>query len=178
MFRNFATRIFSVPAIIIVMLLGANNFCQGQEDEASKKEKKEMTKQAVNNAVEVRSYYILANQASTQRGKNINLTSTYFISVKHDTLACDLPYFGQSYAGTGYGGGGGVNFKSVKYSYDEKPGKKGGWEITIKPEDSKDVQVIQFYIGPEGFTTINMSFTNRSAMRYSGVIELDRKSQQ
>ncbi len=162
-----------LSGIVMLSALVVSGICftataSAQSENLSKKERKELNKQAVNNGIESKTYKILVTQATTQRGRNINLTSPYYVDVKPDVFSCDLPYFGESYAGTGYGGGGGVNFKSEKFTYEEKPGKKNGWDITVKPLDNNDVQVIQIYMGSEGFASISITFNTRNSMRYSG----------
>lgn len=126
---------------------------------------------AVKTAVDARQYSFKAMTAATQKGRNINLTSAYGIVVKPDMLSCDLPFFGTSFGGSAYGGEGAIRFESKQFEYSAEPGKKNGWTVTIVPKDNPEVQKIMMMIGAEGYTTVTVISTNRSAMNYYGNLE-------
>ena len=161
------------PAIIAVIFLAGFTTCavhSSAQTSSDKKEAKAKNKQAVTIAVSNKHYNISVNSATGQRGRRINLTSPYGIKVSASEVNCDLPYYGQAYSNAGYNSGGGVNFKSTNFEYTSVDGKKGGWNITIKPKDQTDVQEIMLYISPDGYTDISITFNSRSSMRYSGMM--------
>lgn len=127
---------------------------------------------AVKSAIDAKQYSFKAMTASTQRGRSINLTSSYGIVVKPDVISCDLPFFGTSYGGSAYGGEGAIRFESKQFEYTIEPGRKNGWNVTILPKDKPEVQKIMLLVGSEGYTTVTVISTNRSAMNYYGNIEL------
>jgi len=129
---------------------------------------------AVQSAILSKSYSFKAVSASTQKGRNINLTSVYSIVVKPDLVSCDLPFFGTSFSGGSYGGDGGIRFESTQFEYKQEAGKKGSWEVTIMPKDKSDVQKLILMIGTSGYTNVTVISTNRSAMHYFGNIEVPK----
>lgn len=135
---------------------------------------KEVRVAAIQSAVNSRQFSFKAVSASTQRGRNINLSGIYGITVKPDMVSADLPFYGTSFGGGAYGGDGGIRFDSQKFEYNEEVGKKGGWTITIMPKDRPEVQKIILMIGAEGYTNVTVMSTNRSSMNYSGNVEIKK----
>jgi Ni/Co efflux regulator RcnB len=161
-------------AVICMAVYCAPLATMAQDANMSKKEKKEQQRQDVQAAMEQKNYAIRTDRASTQRGRTINLTSSYGMKVSKEAVECDLPYYGQSYGGSAAGGGG-VTFKSVDFTYEQQAGKKGGWDVTIKPKDQPDVQTIIISMSSDGYANISITFTARSMMRYSGQMVFPKK---
>lgn len=136
----------------------------------TKAEEKAQAAAAVKERVEGKAYKIRVTQASTQRGRTMNLTSNYAIEVLPDTVRCDLPFFGRAFAGTPYGGGGGIQLLSTDFDYEAAPRKKGGWAVTIRPRSDRDVRIINLYIGPDGYCTANFTLNSRSPMSFFGTV--------
>lgn len=136
----------------------------------TKAEEKAQAAAAVKERVEAKTYKIRVTQASTQRGRTVNLTSDYFIEVKRDTVRCDLPFFGRAFAGSPYGGEGGIQLQSTDFEYEVAPRKKGGWAVTIRPRADRDVRIINLYIGPDGYCTANFTLNSRSPMSFFGTV--------
>ncbi len=142
------------------------------QEKMSKKEMKEKQKQELKMAVESKSYEFKASQAYSDKGRSINLTGTYGITVTASKLISDLPFYGTAYGGAGYGSNEGpIQFESTDFGYDSEPGKKGGWTITIKPNDKKEIQSMILNISEDGYTTVSVTSSNRSLMRYNGKVE-------
>lgn len=147
-----------------------------QETQLSKKEKKELLRKKVAEMVEARQYKIQVQQAFSMRGRQINLTGTYGMIVAPERILCDLPYFGQSFSGSGYGSESGVKLDSKDFTYESKPTKKSGWDVTITPKDDvKDIRNVMMNISSDGYISLNFTFNTRSNMRYSGVIVTEEK---
>jgi hypothetical protein len=153
----------------------ASSSVTAQDQKLSKKERKELLRQKVAEMVNAKQYKIKVQQAYTSRGRQINLTSTYGMIVTPNHIQCDLPYFGQSFGGSGgYGTEAGVKIDSKDFKYETTPTKKGGWDITITPlDDSKDIRTIILNITSDGYISLNFAFNNRSLMRYNGMIPTD-----
>jgi len=133
---------------------------------------KEETRANVAAAVAAQRFIITAQSATGQKGRTVNLTGApNTILVTKDTFQCYLPYYGRSYnASIAYTGSGGVECATTQFTCETKPRKKGGWELTIKPANHNDVQNMVLTIGPDGYTTANVTLLNRSPMTYYGVL--------
>lgn len=137
----------------------------------SKKEKQEVDSQTVKSAVEGRKFTFKAKSATPSRGGVIQLNSDYEMSVSPEEIKSELPYFGRSFSG-GYGGSeSGITFTSNKFEYDLKPKKKGGWDVTIKPNDTSQISKLFLSITSMGNATLRVTSTDRDSISYSGVIE-------
>jgi hypothetical protein len=159
---------------LLGLFIGGSSFAQ--EASLSKREKKELQRKRVAEVVEAKQYKIQVQQAFTMRGRQINLTGAYGMIVTPERIQCDLPYFGQSYGGTSYGGEGGVKLDSKDFTYESISTKKGGWDVTITPkDDTKDVRTVVLNISSDGYISLNFTFNTRSIMRYSGVIVTEEK---
>ena len=104
-------------------------------------------------------------------GSNVQVTSDYDMKLYGDSLVTYLPYFGRAYSSPGYGEGGGINITSTEFLYNSKAKKKGGWEITIKPSDTKDVRQMFLSLGETGYGSLQVISNNRQAISYYGYIK-------
>jgi hypothetical protein len=111
-----------------------------------------------------------AQSAWPLQGTVIQLTSGYDMKVLQDSINTYLPYFGRAYSSS-YGSEGGINFTSKKFDYKLKEKQKGGWEITIKPVDAKDVTEMSYSVSANGYATLQVICNTRQAISYYGVIE-------
>lgn len=164
---------------ILLLLLLASSFIVeaiAQDAAMSKKEKKEWLRKKVAEMVETRQYKIQVQQAHTMRGRQVNLTGGYGMIVAPERVQCDLPYFGQSFSGSGYGTEAGVKLDSKDFTYENKPAKKGGWDITITPkDDTRDIRTVILNISTDGYISLNFTFNARTMMRYSGLMVVEEK---
>ena len=111
-----------------------------------------------------------AQSAWPLQGTVVQLTSGYDMKVLQDSINTYLPYFGRAFNAS-YGTEGGINFTSKKFDYRLKEKQKGGWEITIKPADARDIQELSYSISTNGYATLQVISNNRQAISYYGVIE-------
>ena len=89
----------------------------------TKKEKKELKKQAVEKLVTSGKYKINVNRALPARGRSVTLTSPYSVEIRNDSVISYLPYYGRAYS-IPYGGGEGLNFKAPLTDYKLEWDKK------------------------------------------------------
>jgi hypothetical protein len=101
---------------------------------------------------------------------NIQVTSEYDIKLNGDSLTSYLPYFGRAYSAPEYGQSGGLNFTSTEFEYSTSSKKKGGWNITIKPSDTRDVRQLYLSIGETGYASLQVISNNRQPISYYGYI--------
>jgi len=67
-------------------------------------------------------------------------------------------------------GGGGFDFTSTKFDYTATPGKKKGWDITIKTKDVNDFQEFSLSLSDDGYGTLQALSNNRQPMAFTGYI--------
>lgn len=137
----------------------------------SKKQKQEAASQHVKAAVDSSRFVFEAKSATPARGRVIQLTSGYTLTVNPGEIKCELPYFGRAFSG-GYGSSdAGIKFTSTSFEYEVNPKKKSGWDITITPSDVSQVVRIFLSVTASGNSTVRITSTDRDSISYSGVIE-------
>lgn len=117
-----------------------------------------------------KTFVFKAQSAWPLQGKVVQLTPGYDMKLLQDSINTYLPYYGRAYS-AGYGTEGGINFTSKKFDYKLKEKSSGGWEITIKPSDARDVTELTYSISANGYATLQVISTNRQAISFYGVIE-------
>src|ERR1700712_45765 len=127
--------------ILILVLIVSVGLSAANAQTTAKKSKKASKEEYVKMRVDAQRYTFEANYVLPQRGGGKPLTDRYDLKVTKDSVISFLPYFGRAYFDVPFAGAdGGMKFTSTKFSYDVKERKKGGWEITIKPTDVKNIE--------------------------------------
>jgi hypothetical protein len=135
------------------------------------------TNAIIANAVAAKSYVFVAQTAQPVSGRLRQLTSTYQLEVKGDTVIADLPYFGRAYTVPVDPSKGGINFTSSDFEYTNTPGKKGGWSILIKPKENVDARQLILNISANGYASLQVISNNRQSISFSGYVK-ERKLKQ
>ena len=125
----------------------------------TKKEKKELKKQAVEKLVTSGKYKINVNRALPARGRSVTLTSPYSVEIRNDSVISYLPYYGRAYS-IPYGGGEGLNFKAP---------------LTDYKEDKFDFSIDVF---SNGSSTIFVNMQNRQSISFQGELDMPEKINQ
>lgn len=134
-----------------------------------------LDKSAVQNFIKTKEFVFKAQTVLPMTGMSRQLTSEYDVRFLGDSVVAYLPYFGRAYS-AGYGEGGGIDFTSTKFEYKVKERKKGGWDISIRPQDAKDVQSLNFTVSENGYASLQVTSNNRQPISYNGyVMERKRK---
>ena len=115
-------------------------------------------------------YVFVAQNALTQRGRTVNLTSEYDLKVGKLEVEAYLPFFGRAFTAPIDPTQGGIKFTSKNFEYKEKKGKKSGWEITIIPTDYKDVNSLNLSVSESGYATLSVNSNQRSNISFYGYI--------
>jgi hypothetical protein len=146
--------------LFLILLLAAAVPVCAQTDRAT----------AIKGLVDAKSYDFHATTATAMDGMVKNLTSEYLVKMTPDSIVGSLPYFGRATAPSMDGDG--INFTTKDFSYDSRPTKKGGWEITIRPKDDAKRSVSQLYLSirSNGLTTIRVMGTNKDPISFDGEI--------
>jgi hypothetical protein len=155
---------------VLLLIVGAGlNIASAQSTKSAKKAAKEM---AVKGKINGQRYTFLANYMLPQRGSGKSLTDNYDLRVTKDSVIAFLPYYGRAYYDVPYGGAdGGIKFTSTKFSYEVKDKKKGGWEITIKPNDVKNTNRLLLNISTDGYASLSVTSSNRDFITFDGYIK-------
>ncbi|MDP9081495.1 MAG: DUF4251 domain-containing protein [Bacteroidota bacterium] len=140
------------------------------------KDKKAARVATITKIVTDKNYVFEANYVIPQRGNSRSLSYGYDVVVSKDTIVAYLPYFGRVTLAPSDPSDGGVKFTSTNFSYVEKPGKKGGFDITITPKEnnmqgSKDVRYLRLNISENGYASLQVFSNNRDPISFNGTIE-------
>jgi hypothetical protein len=125
---------------------------------------------AITSMIESQRYIFHARTALPQSGPSKVLTSDYYLKVIKDSIVCELPFYGRAYSSSYGSTSGGFHFTSTKFDYTSKPGKKGGWEIVIKPKDVQDFRQFSLSLSTSGFGTLQVLSNNRQQISFTGDI--------
>jgi hypothetical protein len=161
--------------IFILVLIVSAGFSTANA-QTTKKDKKAAKEAAIKSSVDARNYTFNANYVLPQRGGGRVLTSLYDLRVTKDSVIAFLPYFGRAYFDVPYpAGDGGIKFTSTKFEYKVEEKKKGGWEITINPQDAKNTRRLILSVSPDGYASLSVSSTNRDMIMFDGTLESNVK---
>lgn len=153
--------------ILIASMLCLQANTKAQEAANDKKEDKTAE---IKNLVQSKNFVFVAQYANPLGRRNIYLTSVYDVRLSKDTLIADLPYFGRAYVAPMNPSEGGIHFTSTKFTYTVKPKKKGGWDITLMPKDTRDVRQMFLNISQDGYASLQVTSNNRQAISFTGNI--------
>ena len=153
--------IFGICLLIIVATLPAQ----------AQNEVKENAKTAgIKEKLESKNYIFRARFVLPMRGPSRNLTSEYELEVSPEQVSAFLPYFGRAYTAPMDPSKGGVKFTSTDYDYKIKERKKGGWSVSIKPNDARDVRRVNLDISSDGYASLRVLMNSREPISYTGII--------
>jgi hypothetical protein len=116
-------------------------------------------------------YKFTARTVLPSGGRVVQLTTTYDLQVTKDSVISFLPYFGRAYTAPIGNTNAGIQFTSTNFSYTKEDKKKGGWLITIKPNDFQDIQQMFLTVSSGGSASLQVTSNSRQAISYNGIIE-------
>jgi len=144
----------------------------GMANAQTRKDKKAEKHAAIKRDIESKHYIFVADYVSPLRGGQRQLTSEYDLRIKPDSVISFLPYFGQAYFDVPYNPtDGGIKFTSTKFDYKVSNKKNGGWEITVTPQDVKNLERMILYISPDGYASLSVASVNRDFISFDGHID-------
>ena len=100
-----------------------------------------------------------ADFAQPSYGRSRNITGTYYVKCRKDTLLVALPYYGKLNSPAGATNENPLDFKSTDFKLTKETRKKGGWLVTIKQPNS-EVQSVTFTFFDNGYEQSNFTMTN------------------
>lgn len=162
-------KIFKVMLVVLAITVGTYN---ANAQSAAKKKAQADKEAAMKQILDSQDFTFTAQQANPMRGTSINLTSSYDVRVKKDSLIAYLPYFGRAYMGVAYNQTQSpLQFTSTKFTYDSVVKKNGNREITIKFNDNKEVRQMVISTSLSGYATTTVMSNNRDPITFYGVVD-------
>lgn len=156
----------TIPVLLLLLTLGAGLSAQTTKEKA-KQAKANKVKELISN----HNYVFQAQTVFPMSGRTRQIAGEgYDVTVSKDTVNSYLPYFGRAYSAPIDPSKGGIQFISKDFEYNEAPGKKGGWDITIKPKDIQDVQQLFLSVSEDGYASLQVTSTNRQPISFNGTI--------
>ncbi|WP_163718419.1 DUF4251 domain-containing protein [Mangrovibacterium lignilyticum] len=155
--------------MLLVLMLG---FQTGFAQKLTRKERKEQKVAEVKELIDSGDYIFIARSANPMSGRKIDLTSTYELQFKGDSVHCYLPYFGRAYQAPYGGGEGGIKFDEVvddvKTEYNDR---KQSYDVRFEVKTEVDTYTLYLNVGLSGYGNLNVNSNNRQSISYYGVVE-------
>ena len=137
----------------------------------SKAEKKAKQEAQIKQAIDSQNYVFKAQMAMPVGGRSRQLTSDYDLKITKDAVVSYLPYFGRAYSATPGSTDNGLDFTSKDFEYSISPNKKDdGWDIVIKPKDSKQAREILLTAFKSGTASLTVTSNDKQNISFSGYI--------
>ena len=159
-----ATFLFLLLAATSISLIPARSYAQDKQD------KKAQQQALIRNLVDSQNYVFVAQSATSLGGRTRQLTPDYDLKVSKTTVISSLPYYGRAYTAPMDPSQNGLNFTTKDFVYTAAEGKKGGWDISIKPRDNRDIQQVSLSVSADGYTTLQVISNSRQMMSFYGYI--------
>jgi hypothetical protein len=157
--RLFLTGMMAIATLGLVFCSSPNTVAKNERAQAVKKQ------------IEDRHYKIQVNRMLPMSGRARELTTTYSLTIKGDTINSHLPYFGTAYS-IPYGGGQGLVFEAPVTAYSMNFDAKGTADISIQTRSEDDNYTYRLQIFENGSTTIHVTPNNRQAITFYGNVDL------
>jgi hypothetical protein len=125
----------------------------------------------ISRIIKQREYTFTARTVLPTGGRVVQLTSSYDMHISKDSIIAYLPYFGRAYTAPIGSTNPGIQFTSVDFGYDVKERKRDGWQISIRPRDTQDIQQLNLTVSESGFASLQVTSNNRQPISYNGIIQ-------
>ena len=130
-----------------------------------------VSNEAIGQALDADNWVFRANQALPQQGRSRNLTGTYEVICRKDTILFHLPYFGRAYTAPIGETTSPLDFKTTDFDFNKTKDDKGRWNITVIPKDYREVRSCNFTFFENGSAQLNVQMINRSPISFSGSVQ-------
>ena len=160
----------------LLFLMGIVLFLGGQSlYSQSKKEKREQKEKEIKEMIDEKRFTIDVNRALPMGGRTVNLTSSYSLEMRGDSVVSYLPYFGRAYSAPYGGGNGGVRFEKSITDYQCSYNKKGTAQIKFVARTDDDTYRFDVQVYPNGSAFINVTPVNKQSITYHGELTAKKK---
>ncbi|MDF9829424.1 DUF4251 domain-containing protein [Parabacteroides sp. PF5-6] len=160
-------RLKSMFFLVSILLIGVVQPTMAQ----SKQEKKEQKQKEVKELLESGYYTIEVERALPLNGTPVNLTSSYTLEMRGDSVISHLPYFGRAY-NIPYGGGDGLRFAKSLTDKNITFDDKGTADIRFEVRTDEDKFTYTVKVFNDGSATIFVQPVNRQSITFQGNLEL------
>ncbi len=164
-YENFFA-LFPGYLVRYIFAFATDNFILAQ---STRKEKQEAKENRIKKLIEAENYVFIAQMALPMSGGNRHLTPEYEVEVSKDTINSYLPFFGRAYSASMNPDDAGIKFISKDFTYNVTTGKKG-WNISIRPNDVRGVELFTFFISEDGYASLQVTQTERQVISFNGYI--------
>jgi len=124
--------------------------------------------------IEAREFMFIPQTALPMTGATRQVTPDFNLKISPTAVVSYLPYFGRAYNLTYGSTQSPLDFSSAKFEYTMKNGKKGGWEIDIKPKDVTSVRELTLTISANGYGNLQVASEDRQPISFTGYISAVR----
>jgi len=146
---------------ILSVLIGAAILVSSASAQASPSDIKQL--------IDGQDYVFEAKSVMPMGGSARQLYSPYLLTITKDSTVADLPYFGKNNTANNDEASTGIHFKSTKFSYSNKPGKKS-WAISIQVKDDGDGSQLYLRIYGDGSAALDVQSNSKDRISYNGFI--------
>lgn len=126
---------------------------------------------AVKSLLDSKRYSFIPQTMNPLRGRTRQLTSSFSLDVKGDSLVVYLPYVGRAYSAPVNPSDAGYNFISTDYDYTVKKGKKNRYEVSMKIKDRFSGTVFYLTVFDNKTTSLQATSNDKQGISYNGYIK-------
>jgi hypothetical protein len=163
-------RIFLITLFIALIYpdLFAQEPAKSRKERRTERQEKRM--EEVEKMIEDTSFVFTPSHAMPLGGGSIQLSYTFEAEINSDSIYSYLPFYGVAYH-IEYGGrNSAFDFSLPLEKYEMEEDEKG-YRISLEVKNKMDYITYSFQISELGYSTLNVTSTNRQAISYYGRIE-------
>lgn len=161
-----------MKAYVILLMILVFCFQDVLAQRSTTRERKEAKEEMIHDLVKGGQFQFIARTAIPLAGNQIDLTSTYSLTLKGDTVEAYLPYFGRAYSAPYASDEGGIKFVEEiikkKVIFNER---KSMYLINFDVKSLRDHYKISMSVGLSGYADLRVTPTNRQAISYYGIVD-------
>jgi hypothetical protein len=159
------------PKKWILLFIVALTVFSASQAQDSKQDKKAKQEAQIKQIVDSQHYVFKAQTAYPLGARSVQLTSDYDLKITKDEIVSYLPYYGRAYSATPGSSDNGLNFTTKSFEYSSTPTKKDdGWEIVIKPKDTKQAREMLLTAFKNGSANLTVNSNDKQTISFSGYI--------
>jgi hypothetical protein len=157
---------------LLISLILPNLFAQepAKTRKERREEHQEKRMEEVKNMILDKSFVFVPTHAMPLGGGSVQLTYTFEAEIKGDSIFSYLPFYGVAYH-VEYGGRNSAFDFSLPIENYEMDEDEKGYRINLEVKNKMDYITYSFHISELGYSTLNVTSTNRQAISYYGRIE-------
>lgn len=159
--------ILMIAFLVLAIVLLAQENKSRKEIRAEKNAKIEA---CVDSIVASQNFTIIAQIAQPMSWQQIPLSSSYFLTLKGDSVEVILPYFGRAYMVSYASMDGGIKLNSPIENYLKKQ-KRKNIEISFETRTETDSYQFQITVTSSGYASIFVSSDNRQSINFNGILD-------